>query len=95
MSRIEIQVKGLSATPVAAVVLPDGEARNVELREIILRSRAEHPSIGAPSWSPPAAASACTGKKINISTVLAAQKIVIREVDNGIWLISFMHYDLG
>ena len=34
-------------------------------------------------------------KKINVSTVLAAQKIVIREVDNGIWLISFMHYDLG
>ncbi len=34
-------------------------------------------------------------KKINVSTVLAGQKLGIREVDDGIWLISFMHYDLG
>ena len=47
MSRIDIQVKGLFATPVAAVVLPDAEGRNAELQEIILRRRAEHPTIGA------------------------------------------------
>ncbi len=34
-------------------------------------------------------------KKINISTVLAGQKLGLKEVDNGIGLISFMHYDLG
>ena len=34
-------------------------------------------------------------KKINISTVLAGQKLGIKEVDDGIWLVSFMHYDLG
>jgi transposase InsO family protein len=34
-------------------------------------------------------------KKINVSTVLAGQKLGIKEVDNGIWLVSFMHYDLG
>ena len=34
-------------------------------------------------------------KKINISTVLAGQKLGLKEVDNGIWLVSFMHYDLG
>jgi len=34
-------------------------------------------------------------KKINISTVLAGQKLGLKEVDDGIWLISFMHYDLG
>src|SRR5438270_1615102 len=34
-------------------------------------------------------------KKINISTVLAGQKLGIKEVDEGIWLVSFMHYDLG
>jgi hypothetical protein len=32
-------------------------------------------------------------KRINISTVLAGQKL--KEVDEGIWLVSFMHYDLG
>ena len=32
---------------------------------------------------------------INVSTVLAGQKLGIKEVDDGIWLISFMHYDLG
>lgn len=34
-------------------------------------------------------------KKINLSTVMAGQKLGIKEVDNGIWLVSFMHYDLG
>jgi hypothetical protein len=34
-------------------------------------------------------------KKINISTVLAGQKLGIKEVDDGIWLLSFMHFDLG
>lgn len=34
-------------------------------------------------------------KKINISTVLAGQKLGLKEVDDGIWLVSFTHYDLG
>ena len=34
-------------------------------------------------------------KKINISTVLAGHTLGIKEVDEGIWLASFMHYDLG
>ncbi|QQO22672.1 IS481 family transposase [Bradyrhizobium diazoefficiens] len=34
-------------------------------------------------------------KRINVSTVLAGQKLGIKEVDEGIWLVSFMHYDLG
>jgi transposase InsO family protein len=34
-------------------------------------------------------------KKINISTVMAGQRLGITEVDDGIWLVSFMHYDLG
>ena len=27
--------------------------------------------------------------------MLAGQKLGIKEVDDGIWLVSFMHYDLG
>jgi len=34
-------------------------------------------------------------KKINISTVMAGQRLGIKEVDEGIWLVSFMQYDLG
>jgi transposase len=34
-------------------------------------------------------------KKINVSTVLAGPRLGIKEVDDGIWLVSFMHYDLG
>jgi transposase InsO family protein len=34
-------------------------------------------------------------KKINVSTVLAGQRLGITEVDDAIWLVSFMHYDLG
>jgi len=34
-------------------------------------------------------------KKINVSTVLAGQKLGIKEVDGGIWLVTFMRSDLG
>ncbi len=34
-------------------------------------------------------------KRVNISAVLAGQRLGIKEVDDGIWLVSFMHYDLG
>src|SRR3546814_20827738 len=34
-------------------------------------------------------------KKINISTALAGQRLGIKEVDDDIWLISFMQYDIG
>lgn len=34
-------------------------------------------------------------KKINLSTSLAGQAVGIKEVDDGIWLVSFMQYDLG
>lgn len=34
-------------------------------------------------------------KKINLSVCLAGQAVGIKEVDDGIWLVSFMHYDLG
>jgi len=33
--------------------------------------------------------------RINISTVLAGQRLGIREVCDGIWLVSFRHNDLG
>ena len=34
-------------------------------------------------------------KKINLSTSLAGQAVGVKEVDYGIWLVSFMDYDLG
>jgi len=34
-------------------------------------------------------------KKINLSTSLAGQAVGIKEADDGIWLVSFMDYDLG
>ena len=34
-------------------------------------------------------------KKINLSTCLAGQAVGVKEVDHGIWLVSFMDYDLG
>ena len=46
--------------------------------------------------SPPSCGRICLhGEKINISTVLAGQRLGIREVDDSIWLVSFSHYDLG
>jgi putative transposase len=38
----------------------------------------------------------CFGnRKINLSQVFAGQAVGVREVADHIWLISFMHYDLG
>src|SRR5215467_4744797 len=34
-------------------------------------------------------------KKINLSTSLAGQAVGVKEVEDGIWLVSFMDYDLG
>jgi transposase InsO family protein len=34
-------------------------------------------------------------KRINLSHVFAGQRVGIKEVDDGIWIVSFMHYDLG
>ena len=38
----------------------------------------------------------CIGRrKINFSTVFAGQNVGIKEVSEKIWLVTFMHYDLG
>ena len=38
----------------------------------------------------------CLGtRKINLSTVFAGQNVGVKEVDEKVWLISFMHYELG
>jgi putative transposase len=38
----------------------------------------------------------CLGaRKINLSAVFAGQNVGVREVSEKIWMISFMHYDLG
>lgn len=42
---MEIAVRGLFATPVAAVVLPNADARNARLRATIMQRRCEHPTI--------------------------------------------------
>jgi transposase InsO family protein len=34
-------------------------------------------------------------KKINVSTVFAGQSIGLKEVEDNVWLVSFMDYDLG
>ena len=34
-------------------------------------------------------------KKINISLSLAGQRLGIKEVEDGIWLVFFLSYDLG
>jgi hypothetical protein len=34
-------------------------------------------------------------KKINLSRSLAGQAVGVKELESGIWLVSFMDYDLG
>jgi putative transposase len=35
------------------------------------------------------------GRKINLSHVFAGQLVGVRQADEHVWLVSFMHYDLG
>ena len=38
----------------------------------------------------------CFGKrKINLSTVFAGQNVGVKQIDERIWLVTFMQYDLG
>jgi uncharacterized protein (TIGR02466 family) len=46
-TRMDIAVRGLFATPVAALEVPDAEARNPELIEIILKRRSDMASVQA------------------------------------------------
>ena len=34
-------------------------------------------------------------QKINLSQVFSGQDVGVRQVDDRIWLVTFMHYDLG
>ena len=36
-----------------------------------------------------------SGRKINLSHAFAGQAVGIKEVAEKIWLVTFMHYDLG
>jgi putative transposase len=35
------------------------------------------------------------GRKVNLSHVFAGQRVGVTQVDERIWLVTFMHYDLG
>ena len=35
------------------------------------------------------------GKKIHLSTVFAGQDVGLRQVEDDVWLVSFMEYDMG
>ncbi len=52
-------------------------------------------STTAPSPSPAAAASASVAARSISVSVFAGQNVGVKEVADNIWLVSFMHYDLG
>jgi uncharacterized protein (TIGR02466 family) len=81
MARVEINIRGLFATPVAAVELPDAEARNAELRQIILDHRASHPSVQASNaggWHSDRAIAEWGGPRIG--EILAAARHVANQM---------------
>jgi hypothetical protein len=57
------------------------------------RPRARRQSASRPVVAPVAKANA--PKKVNLSNVFARQKVGIKQVDDRLWLTSFMTYDLG
>jgi uncharacterized protein (TIGR02466 family) len=85
MPRMEIALKGLFATPVAAVEVPDAAKLNMTLQTLILRERARTPSVQASNaggwhsnrdllaWGGPAAATVIDIAK-NVATQLVADR---------------------
>jgi hypothetical protein len=59
--------------------------------------------VGADAESEPTAPYQCNdrrrlclyNKKINLSISLAGQAVGVKQIDDGIWLVSFMNFDLG
>jgi hypothetical protein len=51
-------------------------------------------AISRPTPSPRAAASASPAEG-DLSQVFAGQLVGVRQVDEHLWLVTFMHYDLG
>jgi hypothetical protein len=80
------------------------EALNMQCpAEVYKPSRREYTGLAEPSY--PFADKTVTvthcgriclhRKKINLSTVFAGQTVGIKEVEEHVWLVSFMRYDLG
>ncbi len=53
------------------------------------RAPRSRPHEGAKYWG------CLASRKINLSTALAEQLVGIREVDDKVWQVSFLDYDLG
>jgi putative transposase len=53
-------------------------------------SRFSKPGNASRPWS-----ATCLAQKINLSQVFAGQTVGVKQVDDRIWLASFMDYDLG
>jgi len=66
------------------------------LRQIIETRRARSDAIDDRTITVTHCGRICIGKrKISFSHVFAGQQVGIREIEEKIWLVSFMHYDLG
>jgi putative transposase len=54
-----------------------------------------HNDIGAGAPRKACGHICCHGRKINLSHVFAGQNVGVTQVGERIWLVTFMHYDLG
>jgi len=80
--------------------LLDGESMTAEMYSASPRIYRGLPELTYPLHDRDVLVTACGRicthrKRINISTVLAGQRVGIKEVDEDIWIVSFMQYDLG
>jgi hypothetical protein len=100
LPKLTVRDHWLSATANGSVVLPIGVKCPSEVYSASPRTYAGLPDLSYPLHDRDVLVTACGRicmhrKRINISTVLAGRRLGITEVDEGIWLVSFMSYDLG
>lgn len=95
-SGLTIGLKKL-ASGALTFVAPNGSF-SLEFEQLLYdlkRPFADWARFFATPWLPIAVASACMGRRSTSGPVVSGQKLGLKEVEDGIRLVSLLHYDLG
>jgi putative transposase len=92
-----LEAKGFPVEPHQRVPLyPTADAAEVSRRCVRrIKNGPLHRPVGSSSAVTSCGRICYNWQKVNFSTVFAGQKVGIKQIDDHVWLVSFMHYDIG
>jgi len=77
------------------MIVPLSPQASIVSRVISKRRRRNQPAVGLESQRHPLGPHLSRPQEINLNTVSAGQAVGIKEVQDDIWLVSFIDCDLG